>query len=370
MRSCPGTAGSRSCPPETGPGVPDRLAELLGRSDLRAAENAEYDPVLLDEARRFAADLARPGVQLSPRGAGAAALVVADRIAAWSRRDAEPEPAVAQAWVARGGVVFAVRAVAEMAGMLFHPRRADGALCRPPISSAVSPGVAGHPDAGPAAAQGRGHRAVLDRAPGPGVSRGRGRRHVRRGGRRAGGYRSGAVPQRLIASFVLPDRDDWVDEDIDALVPWMRALPQAERVTLQVLPVFSATRAAQVRRRADVLGTLDSPSRSSRFDIRLRTVEKAGRATLIMTLLDGLGTEAVPLLTDHPVYRAEAGFQPVFHSGMTVRGARGRRGTAARPGAVPAGPDPRGAAGTRRRGAGVSPTGAAWPATGPAASPR
>ncbi|GAB7046390.1 hypothetical protein [Catenuloplanes indicus] len=87
-RQLPRRGGLPFPAPEAGPEAPARLAQLLAASDLDAASLSDYHPGLLDEARRFAVDLGRPGVP-SPRGAAAAALVVAAEISegasSWTR---------------------------------------------------------------------------------------------------------------------------------------------------------------------------------------------------------------------------------------------------------------------------------------------
>ncbi|MFI5844485.1 DUF4132 domain-containing protein [Catenuloplanes sp. NPDC051500] len=305
--------------PPADPGAPGRLAALLADSDLRAARNAEYHPTLLDEARRFASDLARPEAELSPRGAAAAGLIVAEYLEDWGYWRREPEPAVAQTWIARGGVVFAVRAVAEMAGMLFHPLRRDEALVRRPVGRILVNENRGETDLETLrrwdedgalfkiARWVRIHLAAADDAT------------FALAADALGEYRDGPLPQRIIAAFVLPDREDWVVADVDEIVSWHGRYPEVDRNVLYVLPAFSTSSVATLHRHSDAFATLDENERRGRYDSRLESVSAVGRETMIATLLDAFGTEAVPILTEHPIYRGKAWYLSSFAPSMGVR---------------------------------------------------
>ncbi|MDP9793285.1 hypothetical protein J2S43_001797 [Catenuloplanes nepalensis] len=288
-------------------GAPPRLAELLAASDLDAARLSDYHPVLLDEARSFAA-----GSEVSPRGAAAAALVVAEPVA--ERR--VPVETIADAWLAGHGVVFAVRAVTEMAGMLYHPLRSGDALCRRPLRPAVTEGWHGHwkiEDLRQRWEDGtlwdtarviRAHLAATDDAT------------FTRAAAALRDYRGGVLPQRLVASFVLPDQDDWIEEDIEALPGWFKGFTRYSADVIPILPVFSATSAAQIQRHADAIAAIDAAEGRYDFDRSLVLVNRPGGDELIATLLDGLGTEAVPLLTENDVYRRQSRLQWMWHREM------------------------------------------------------
>ncbi|WP_157241240.1 DUF4132 domain-containing protein [Catenuloplanes japonicus] len=302
--------------PTADPAATELLLSVLAASDLQDAKDAEYDPELLEEARRYAADLPRPGAPLSPRGAAAAAMMVADRIREWREFANDPEPMFALGWIARDGVVFAARAVAEMAGMMLHPLRAPEAFCRLPRQTGVPRAWRAGKDPVHLRRQDednavfrtaclvRTHLAAADDATWAAAAEA------------LRGYRSGPLPQRIAVSFVLPDQDDWIDEDIDAMPSWYARYPEPEQLMLPVLPALSATSAAQVQRHADVLAAFDEAEGRDFYHARLHALSSLGARPLIATLLDGLGSEAVHFLTAHRQYRAEVGLQLIFANAM------------------------------------------------------
>ncbi|WP_051799741.1 DUF4132 domain-containing protein [Catenuloplanes japonicus] len=299
----PRRGGRRVPPPEIEPGAAERLAALLDAAELGTAADAEYDHELRAEGRRFAADLHRPAADLSARGAAAAALLL-------DYKHAEP---AAQAWIERAGPVFAARAVAELAGMLFHPARREQALYRRSLSRAAQGGwdwqnpecqrhgedqsVLVH-----TAATVRAHLASAadaDYAAAVDV---------------LGGYRGGPLPQRIIATFLVPGRPGWADADIAALPGWFAdyAKPPGR---FHGLLAFCLESADQAHRLSAMLTS------GALKDLRLGIGAGWRRPhAFVATILDALGPAGVPLLTGDPLFREAAGFQHSFQREIQTEG--------------------------------------------------
>ncbi|WP_051798482.1 DUF4132 domain-containing protein [Catenuloplanes japonicus] len=296
--------------PVIDPAAPERLRQLLATP----APDGDYDPGLLAEAEAFAAALGRPGAELPVRGAAAAALVRAEAIAEYHSWRDEPEPSVAETWIVRGGVVFAARAVTEMAGMLFHPLRSEGALCLRPVSSAER--LRYRDDASPESLREEDeHDALFKLARTVRVHLAAADDAVYAEARSAlAGYRDRELPQRMIASFVLPDQDGWVEEDVAGIPGWFTRFPRHRRNPLVALPLFSASSPDQIRRHVEAVAELD-PRDGGRYTWD-SVDNQVGGAALIATLLDALGTEAVWFLTEDPIIRHQTGLHYWFHGEM------------------------------------------------------
>ncbi|MDR6320952.1 DUF4132 domain-containing protein [Actinoplanes couchii] len=196
------------------PEPPAAAAEDLGRRFALPAygkdPDAEFDPVRHARAVDSAAAWSGGG-DLDPRDAAAAVLLLGGEIGTLP----------AEAWVQRSGVVFAARAVAEMPTMIFNPLRRDETLyLRSRSVDGLQDWWASHwnPErtrmvadedvlvsaamtirARLAAAAAEEHAAALAALD---------------------EYREGPLPQRIITSFLAPERSDWIDADIAGMVEW------------------------------------------------------------------------------------------------------------------------------------------------------
>lgn len=271
----PRRGGTPVPPPAATPGAPQLLAELLATADLGTAPDIEFHPELAAEARRFVTGLSRPGAEPSARGAAAAALLLHD----------DHSELIADAWAERWGVVFAARAVAETAGMTFHPSRRDAALFQRWLSPAAQgPWHWQHPESSQ-----HGHdQNMLIRA----ARRVRARLVAASETDYAatvealGGYRDGTLPQRFVASFMVPGRYAWIDDDIAAMPAWYAKHPEPTGL-VHTLVALSIDAPDQARRlstmlRSDDRGLRGAPRGAPPGRARLthRSVRPGGRGVI------------------------------------------------------------------------------------------
>ncbi|MFI5843868.1 DUF4132 domain-containing protein [Catenuloplanes sp. NPDC051500] len=298
-------------PPKIGPDAPAELRARLAASDLAARQYADYDDALCTEAERFVAALNDPGADLSMRGAAAAGLFMAEyaNMVMWP---SEPlEALLAEALIARGGLVFAAHVVSTMSGLIHHPDLAATSLCIRPIRVPADRGW--HENYTPVEARQHGedwvvwhtasavraHLAAADDETRAAVAR------------RMESERDGPLPQRIVASFMLPDRAEWVDADIAAIPGWFGESLAHQGSRIYVMPVFSASTADQLVRWATAAEAL--PASGCWWDL----YAFYGSDPVLATLLDGVGPAAVSVITSGEGWLRAAGFWTYRHGYLT-----------------------------------------------------
>ncbi|WP_430787339.1 DUF4132 domain-containing protein [Actinoplanes sp. G11-F43] len=266
----------------------DAVEQLSGRladPSFGTVEDAEFNPGPRAEGLDFAAAWIRGG-QVTPRGAAVAALLAGDYNGTLT----------AEAWVARCGVAFAARAVAEMITLTFHPDHRDETVYARSLET-FDPSEWNHPEtrrtnedvqtvftcatvvrASLATATDDDHAAALTAL---------------------GEFRAGPLPQRVVTSFLAPARSEWIDADIAALAEGPCRGLAGKLLTLLVL---AAGTPAQFRAlgesQADVYSYWLPPDR------------------MLGTLADVLGSGLMEIL-ERRWYRDLAGIRSSYTSGLT-----------------------------------------------------
>ncbi|MEV0731151.1 DUF4132 domain-containing protein [Polymorphospora sp. NPDC050346] len=193
----------------------------------------------------------------TPLGAAAVATAL---IAFADRRDPDYQP-IADAWIGRHGLMFAVRAAAELAGLGYGGWSRSGPVHRDREGGEV---IGSHWLA-------RGHEQVLGRVRAALACESTDEYTAAVAA--LSGYRDGSLRQRIVTSFLVPGREDWVDADV-------RALAGIEDSSALLL-LASATTVAQVHLIEDALAV---SVRAALFSSRM-----------LHTVAEGLGAAGADL---------------------------------------------------------------------------
>nr|BFE35209.1 hypothetical protein GCM10010200_074600 [Actinomadura rugatobispora] len=234
----PRRGGAAGAPVRVEDGSADWIARGVERRRERIEEvlaHSETDPGLAERARRHL------GGEPDPQGAAVVAAIVCGP----PRQDrAEAERRFAHGWAEEHGLAFAARALAELADLVMYLRLG------------VRPGGTGPPDAGAL----RDVRALLAAC---GDEEYAAAEELLAGARRAAG-------QRVVASYLVPTRRDWVDECC--------ASPPAHGWRWMLLASLSTARHAKL------------------LGLWLSLTYRDCWEGLFVTMAEGMGSAAVPAL--------------------------------------------------------------------------